>query len=254
MQDASATRMLPLVVPVGVLDDEGWAICPDCLTRINCGPSGLGNLEKRHRQTPTCVDNKAKRVKEELMKQKAKKNGSLLNYFKKPKAASIPSTVHNPASVLSHKLAPEQAADAEVVVSRNPKDLQHEGPACPSKAVSEPIFSGFLARFQYLIKNLPESIPEASDYDKLAIFGARPSDFDNTSVPSGELWEEVINNVLKSIFGWGMEGNMDEIIRRGRKGLDGLSEFVKYFVVKRGVDEALFEGKLSYLTRALEEK
>jgi hypothetical protein len=47
---------------------------------------------------------------------------------------------------------------------------------------------------------------------------------------------------------------MDAIIRRGRKGLDGLTEFMKYFVVKRGVDEALFEGKLTHLTRALEEK
>ena len=47
---------------------------------------------------------------------------------------------------------------------------------------------------------------------------------------------------------------MDEIIRRGRKGLDGLGEFVKYFVVKRGVDEALFDGKLSHLMSALEKK
>ena len=105
-----------------------------------------------------------------------------------------------------------------------------------------------------MIKNLPESIPEASDYDKLAIFAARPCDFDDTSIPSDELWEEVVNKVLKSIFGWGMEGNMDEIIRKGRKGLDGLNEFIKYFIVKRGVDEALFEGKLTHLMCALEEK
>jgi hypothetical protein len=107
---------------------------------------------------------------------------------------------------------------------------------------------------QHLINNLPESIPEASDYDKLAIFSARPCDFDDTSIPSSELWEEIVNNVLKSTFGWGMEGNMDDIIRRGRKGLDGLANFAKYFIVKRGVDEALFEGKLSFLMSALEEK
>jgi hypothetical protein len=206
MQDATP--------PVGVLDADGWAICPDCRTRINCGPSGLGNLEKRHRGTPTCNNNKEKRAKEELKNRNTKKNGSLLSYFKKPKAASIPSTVSNPAPVHSHKLAPEQVADTEVVILT--------GLQC-----AEPAISGFLARFQYLIKNLPESIPEASDYDKLAIFRARPCDFDDTSIPSAELWEEVVNKVLKSIFGWGMEGNMDEIIRRGRKGLDGLTEFVK---------------------------
>jgi hypothetical protein len=163
---------MPLV-PVGVLDADGWAICPDCLTRINCGPSGLGNLEKRHRQTPTCDDNKAKRAKEVLKMKMMKKNGSLLNYFKKPKAASIPSTVSNPAPVHSHKLAREQPADTGTA---GPTGLhwqpECEEPAIQSKAVSDRVFSSFLARFQYLVKNLPESIPEASDYDKLAIFGA----------------------------------------------------------------------------------
>ena len=113
---------------------------------------------------------------------------------------------------------------------------------------------GFLARFQYLIENLPDSIPEASEHDTLAIFAAKPCDFDDKSIPSSELWEEVVNKILKSTFGWGLEGNMDVIIRRGRKGQDGLTEFMKYFVVKRGVDEALFKEKLTHLTLALEEK
>jgi hypothetical protein len=144
-------------------------------------------------------------------------------------------------------LAPdlEQAADTGAVISAG---LQCE------ELPKSVIFSGFLARFQYLIKNLQKSIPEALDYDKLAIFGARPCNFDNTSILSDELWEEVVNKVLKSTFGWGIEGNMDKFICRGRKGLDGLAEFVKYFVVKQGVDEALFEGKLSYHMHALEKK
>jgi hypothetical protein len=178
------------------------------------------------------------------MMKKIKKDGSLLNYFKKPKVASIPSMVSDSEPVYGHKLAREQLANTGTA----------EEPASVPGAVSDLVFSGFLARFQHLIKNLPETIPEASDYDKLAIFSARPSDFDDTSIPSSELWEEVINKVLKLTFGWGMEGNMDEIIRRGRKGLDGLTEFMKYFVVKRGVDEALFEGKLTHLMHALEEK
>lgn len=45
---------------------------------------------------------------------------------------------------------------------------------------------------------------------------------------------------------------MEEIIRRGPKGLDGLLNFVKYFIVKHGVSEGLFKGKLSYLMSALE--
>ena len=119
---------------MGVLDADGWAICPDCLTRINCGPSGLGNLEKRHRQTPTCDDNKAKRAKEELKMKKLKKNGSLLSFFKKLKAASIPSTLSNPALVHSHKLTKEQLAGTGTVI---PTGLQSDEPAFHSGAVSD---------------------------------------------------------------------------------------------------------------------
>ena len=108
-----------------------------------------------------------------------------------------------------------------------------------SKVTSERASSSFLERFQYLINNLPDTTPEASDHDMLAIFNARPCDFDDTSVPSGKLWEEVVNKILKSAFGWGTEGNMDDIICRGRKGLDGLAKFLKYFIVKRGVDDYL---------------
>jgi hypothetical protein len=51
----------------------------------------------------------------------------------------------------------------------------------------------------------------------------------------------------------GTEEDMDKVIRRGRKGLDGLANFVKYFVVKRGVSMGLFEGKLAHLMSKLEE-
>jgi hypothetical protein len=33
----------------GILDDDGYAICPDCLARVNCGTVGIANLERRHR-------------------------------------------------------------------------------------------------------------------------------------------------------------------------------------------------------------
>ena len=33
---------------VGVLDKDGYAICPDCFTCVHCGTVGIANLEKRH--------------------------------------------------------------------------------------------------------------------------------------------------------------------------------------------------------------
>jgi len=58
---------------------------------------------------------------------------------------------------------------------------------------------------------------------------------------------------MKSVFGWRIEDDMKNLIRCGRHGLDGLANFVTHFVVKRGVNEALFEGKLSHLMNKLEE-
>jgi hypothetical protein len=63
-----------------------------------------------------------------------------------------------------------------------------------------------------------------------------------------------LNNTLKSVFGWGSEQNMDEIIRRGKWGLDGLVKFVTYFIEERGLSEGLFEGKLEFLMKELEKK
>ena len=63
-----------------------------------------------------------------------------------------------------------------------------------------------------------------------------------------------LNGVLKSTLGWGTEGNTDEVIRRGRWGLDGLVNFAAYFVEERGVSEGLFEGKLSNLVTVLKQR
>ena len=63
-----------------------------------------------------------------------------------------------------------------------------------------------------------------------------------------------LNSVLKSTLGWRMEGNMDEIIRCGKWGLNGLVNFATYFVEERGVSVELFEGKLSNLVETLEER
>ena len=63
-----------------------------------------------------------------------------------------------------------------------------------------------------------------------------------------------LNGLLKSVLGWVTEGDMDKVIQRGRKGLDGLANFVKHFVVKRGVSIGLFEGKLAHLMSELERK
>ena len=104
------------------------------------------------------------------------------------------------------------------------------------------------------MKSLPESIAEALESNKLAVFGGDPRGFDDPALSADDLWETGLNDILKATFGWGKDGDMDMIIRRGRWGLDGLVDFVVYFVKEHGISEGLFEGKLEYLIEELEKK
>jgi hypothetical protein len=190
---------------------------------------------------------KAKRDKEA----KRKKDGSLLTFFgKHPKATPIASTVKPSAPVRGQNLP--TLVDPAVLVASPPKETIDQ-PLEPVEN-SEPPINDVLWKLYNLIENLPASIPEASEYDRLAIFSGNPADHDDPSLSADELWETTLNGLFKSALGWGTEGNMDNIIRRGQKGLDGLANFVKHFVVKRGVSMGLFEGKLTHLMNKLEEK
>ena len=62
-------------------DADGFAICPDCGSHVNCGMIGLPNLEKRHCGTKVC---KAARQKQDNDAKK-KKDGTKLNFLR-PKA------------------------------------------------------------------------------------------------------------------------------------------------------------------------
>lgn len=44
--------------------------------------------------------------------------------------------------------------------------------------------------------------------------------------------------------GWGTNEDIEKMIRRGPLGFSALVDFLGYFTETRGVDEALFEGKL----------
>ena len=56
---ANIDNLIQTALPV--LDAEGYAICPNCDTRVNCGTIGLANLEKHHHRKKICRS-KRKRV------------------------------------------------------------------------------------------------------------------------------------------------------------------------------------------------
>ena len=182
------------------------------------------------------------------------KNGSLLSFLK-PKAIPVPSTVRDPGPVMirtSDHIHPTLASMA----SRHPSSsLSHVGEErglpVPSLGIQQ-TGSGFIRRFEEIVKSLPENIPIASGNDKLAAFNIEPALLDDPKIDPDDLWEVVINGFLKEHLGWGEEVDMGELIRRGEQGMDGVLRFSKYFIEKRGVSVDLFEGKLTHLLRAAE--
>ncbi|KIK00962.1 hypothetical protein K443DRAFT_99494 [Laccaria amethystina LaAM-08-1] len=83
----------------------------------------------------------------------------------------------------------------------------------PTPAVNNP-----LEKLLDLIKCVPDTVPEATKYNKLAGFAGHPGDFDIPNLNVDDLWEEVLNKVLKSVLGWGTNKTWKILFNEGRKG------------------------------------
>ena len=178
---------------------------------------------------------------ERAPKVKVKPNASILDFVKK-KPAAVPSLAA-PAPLITNTPFPRLESQPRTEERTHPMS-----PLLAPSAYDVPL----LTRLQDLILRLPGSVPEATENDHLAVFGQDPRHFDDPEADGEGLWEEVINRVLKDALSWGMEREMSTIIRRGRNGMGGLHAFVEYFVRQRGVDPALFEGKLERLMKEME--
>jgi hypothetical protein len=62
-----------------------------------------------------------------------------------------------------------------------------------------------------------------------------------------DLWEEVLNPMMKRHLGWGEEISGTDLVQKGHLGLAGILNFMEYFVLKRGISASLFKGKLAHL-------
>jgi len=223
------------------IDEEGRAECPDCGQRIKLGPSGLQNLKIRHMGSETCKAAKSKRDKNRTKK----KDGSLFAFFKQPKPALNPPTLK--ASPLIHPTL-EAQLNLGIPEALNATAAPPESPASAPAAAE----GALLQRLHFISQNLANDVLEATENDVLALFGEDPASFDSPDINSEDLWEEILNPVMKGILGWGDEVDAASVVRRGERGMSALFRFVRYFILQRGVDERLFEGKLSKLLDAAE--
>jgi hypothetical protein len=101
------------------------------------------------------------------------------------------------------------------------------------------------------IGRIPNDLPRATQAHRLSVFAV---DARSCVAEDGEDDWLIVNGMLKSAFGWGeteMAAAIPEMLNRGQMGLDGFVEFLRFFVVERALEGALFETKVDALLKEL---
>lgn len=173
-----------------------------CSFPDDCGTVGLQILEKRHRGSKICLESKAKRDKNA----NAKKNGTLLSFFNRPKPSLVPSTI--PSVPLVHGPALPRESAPDTVATQGNAHIPSTTPLG---------ISPFIKKLSDLAKKLPDTIPEASDSDKLAEFRQDPANFDDKMFDKDGLWEEKIQPALETGSGMGDLGEHEGFNSAGKE-------------------------------------
>ena len=140
-----------------------FAICPGCGSCVNYGMIRLPNLEKWMKVCKT--------AQQKWDKNEKKKDGTILSFLR-PKAAIIPSTVNGPPPVHSYKLVPQSVSNASPASASITAEQRRAISNLMFESVeSGPISNSFTKALQYLVKNLPESVSEVYEFERLAMFG-----------------------------------------------------------------------------------
>jgi hypothetical protein len=104
------------------------------------------------------------------------------------------------------------------------------------------------------VERIPSDTPIATPEHQLSIFAADPHTC--ISEPGEDDWL-VLNQMMKSSFGWGeqeMAAIVPQLLNRSPHGLDGFIHFMTFFVQERGLQGALFETKVEAILKEIEDR
>jgi hypothetical protein len=242
--------------------ETNTVLCEVCGSRVGLGRGKTDNYHKTHKNTPTCLAQKAKAEREgkrlEALANKpaVKPNRSLFDYVK-----AIPRLA---ASTSKTKSAPVPSSSKANRVPAHITISDYEDNPGGSSTITATTTSVsnrgasnilLVQELRDLAAALPEAIPEATEADVLAQYAKDPSSFDHPTAHGEAIWEAGLNKALKDGLGWGDgQTDWDIVIRRGSWGVDGLVKLVEYFVGQRGVPESLFEGKLTLIKEEMRKR
>lgn len=123
----------------------------------------------------------------------------------------------------------------------------------PSSSKSKRLVDQLKSLAKHLCNDISRRALPTFKPDPLACYDVDPAGYDDKSLSADELWEEVLNSVMKNGLGWGTTFDVPSLLETSGHGMLGLTRFVEYFIVERGVSEALFEGKLTHLMSGLDD-
>lgn len=234
---------------------DGRVECPLCQERIATGVAGLANV-RRHMEGERCKK-QAKRNREN--QNKSKQQNLVKSYFTAPK--KVPSTVPQPPTIHSTTTVCSQSSSStpapksvSETISETTTMHAHEGIDSPATLDPSPTFckdamsclTAFKARVVALERD--PSIPEAGINHELAAFSGDPVGCVQDGEDAWERWDGPLNTLLQK-----EPSELRKLVVRGNRGLIGLHNFLLYLVVNHGIAGGLIEGKISRLTKAIDD-
>ncbi|KAF6761402.1 hypothetical protein DFP72DRAFT_1042237 [Ephemerocybe angulata] len=237
-------------------DAAGKLICPRCFKSYPEGTGGPKNILKTHVGSENCI----KRGGTIKNKESVQKSSSFLkNFFMAPSAKkkAVPSTAPAPKVIRSQVIPPK--LHWNTLVDQNQTDTPATpAPSVPStvsptQSTEHPSVQSTSIRSSLLLLASRLDAPSEETSNRfLAEFNVPPANYDNPALSADDLWEESLNGMLHAAFGWG-----DGLYEEQMPGLEpervrGLVRFVAHFVDVRGLDEGLFEARMSRLAQSIE--
>jgi hypothetical protein len=254
--------------------------CPDCNKVVQVGTTGYKNLEAHH-ASKACCQACSKRKKGDRLKKPLKPN-QVLDVFFKPHTPLNPSTVSAPPPILPTEaltIHPEYC-----MLDRTETNFHAKPSAKPTGQVTESSLKPLVwplaqlgacdfptenqtqgamscQRGVKLLQDLEAAVnqilsdtPSTNPDHRLSIFVVDP----HTCVaePGEDDWA-ILNQMMKSAFGWGkveMAVAIPQMLNCGEHVLDGFIHFMTFFVRERGLKGALFETKVESLIKELEDR
>ncbi|KAH9011001.1 hypothetical protein EDB84DRAFT_1681136 [Lactarius hengduanensis] len=232
-------------------DDDGVYTCDICRMKVRVGNGGSKNF-LQHRGSPGCL--KVAKTQKSSTPSTSQTN-TLHSYFTKVTQGGTSSEQSQARNGVASK-----AALPKVLPQRSPLLAPLPTPGLPHghlgwswnfSAVPDQSPDAralaLLADITRAALELPPQVPLAEEHDDMArvVLAGGPED------PS-EAWEH-LDRVLNRLLGFDIDiEKLAQRVRRGPLGVEGLTQYVRSFVVDYGVAAGLLEGKLGRLSKAIE--